>query len=214
MAQLVLYGTPGWGSSIVEAQLEWYDMPYEFRPVGNVFEDAAARDALALINPLAQMPTLLLDDGAVMTESAAITLLLADRTGRDDLVPKPDAPERAAFLRWLVFIVANVYPTYTYADDPSRFVDVEEARDGFAAKVTAHAKRLYGILNDAAASDETFLLGRLSAIDIYLAVMTHWRPRSAWFKANTPKLWSIARATQRLEKLAPVWKRNFPESAG
>jgi hypothetical protein len=32
------------------------------------------------------------------------------------------APERAKFLRWLVFIVANIYPTFTYADDPSRFV--------------------------------------------------------------------------------------------
>lgn len=214
MAQLVLYGTPGWGSAIVEAQLVWYGLPYEFRTVGDVFEDAAAREALARINPLAQMPTLLLEDGAVMTESAAITLLLADRTGSDDLVPKGDAPERAAFLRWLVYIVANIYPTYTYVDDPSRFVDMESARDGYAEKVRAHAKRLYSVLNDAAASEETFLPGRFSAIDIYIAVMTHWRPRGAWFSANTPKLWSIAAHTQRLQKFGDVWTRNFPQGAG
>ena len=60
---------------------------------------------------------------------AAITLLLADIAGNDSLVPAPGAPERGKFLRWLVFIVANIYPTFTYADDPSRFVSVNAARD-------------------------------------------------------------------------------------
>jgi GST-like protein len=31
-----LYGEPGWGSAIVEAQLDWYDLPYEFDSVGNI----------------------------------------------------------------------------------------------------------------------------------------------------------------------------------
>jgi GST-like protein len=52
-------------------------------------------------NPISQIPTLILPDGTVMTESAAITLLLADITTRDDLVPGAAAPERARFLRWL-----------------------------------------------------------------------------------------------------------------
>jgi GST-like protein len=211
MSLFVLYGNPGWGSAIVEAQLEWHGLPFEFRLAGDVFSDAEAREALGRLNPLAQMPTLVLEDGAVMTESAAITLWLADLTGSDDLVPKPDAPERAAFLRWLVFIVANIYPTYTYADDPARFVDVESAREGFAAKVHAYACRLYAILDAAAASRDSFLPGRFSALDIYIAVMTRWRPRAAWFSANTPKLWAIAERTHDNEKLKRVWARNFPE---
>ena len=60
-------------------------------------------------DPVGQVPTLLLPDGQVMTESAAMTLHLADLSGRDDLVPGPAAAERAAFLRWLVFLVANIY---------------------------------------------------------------------------------------------------------
>ena len=70
-------------------------------------------------------------------------LLLADITGQDSLVPKADAPERAAFLRWLVFIVANIYPTFTYADDPARFVSVNAARDPFRAATDAYAQRLW-----------------------------------------------------------------------
>ena len=82
-------------------------------------------------------------DGSVMSESAAITLLLADITGKDSLVPPANARERAKFLRWLVFIVANIYPTFTYADDPARFVSVNAARDPFRAATDAYAQRLW-----------------------------------------------------------------------
>lgn len=140
MTDYVLYGNPGWGSAIVEAQLAWYGLPFRFEPSGNLFESQAARDKLLPLNPLAQVPVLVLPDGQALTESAAITLHLADLTGRDDLVPGPQAPERAAFLRWLVFVVANIYPTFTYADDPARFVKTEAAAQPFRAEVDADAR--------------------------------------------------------------------------
>ena len=98
-----LYGRAGWGSVLIEAQLAWYGLPYRLEEVDDLFTSAAARAALAEVNPLAQLPTLVLPDGAVMTESAAITLLLAERTGRAELVPPPGDAARAGFLRWLVF---------------------------------------------------------------------------------------------------------------
>jgi GST-like protein len=204
-----LYGRPGWGSVIVEAQLEFLGLAYDYREVGDLFETAGARDALLPHNPLAQLPTLILPNGEVMTESAAITLHLADLTGRDDLVPGAAAPERARFLRWLVFIVANIYPTYTYADDPARFMPEPGAREIFRATVDAYAGRLYGILEQAAGTP-WFLGERLSALDIYVGTLTHWRPDQAWFTANTPKLMAIAGNIERLPKLRPVWARNFP----
>lgn len=79
------------------------------------------------VNPLSQIPTLVMPDGSVMTESVAITLALAELTGSNELVPEPGASERNTFLRWLVFFPANIHPTYTYADDPVRFVAVKEA---------------------------------------------------------------------------------------
>lgn len=177
-----------------------------------MFVDAAARDALAKVNPLAQVPTLVLPDGRVMTESAAITLLLADVTGSEALVPGPAAPERAEFLRWLVYLVANVYPTFTYADDPSRFVEVEAARKPFRAAVDAYGTRLWTHV-EAAAGSPHFLGSRASALDLYVGVMTRWRPRRPWFEANAPKLFAIARATDAMAALAPIWARNFPPPA-
>ncbi len=146
MANYRLYGEPGWGSVIVEAQLEWYGLDFDFERVGDLFASAAARRKLEAVNPLAQIPTLVLPDGTVMTESAAITLLLADLTGETTLVPAAGDGDRAVFLRWLVFLVANIYPTYTYGDDPARFVDVEAAQKPFRDSVIAYACKLYGHL--------------------------------------------------------------------
>ncbi len=209
MGSLKLYGQQGWGSALIEAQLAWYDVPFTFHAVGDLFADEGARRDLAAINPLAQIPTLVLPDGTVMTESAAITLWLADKAGSADLVPEPAAPQRAAFLRWLIFIVGNIYPTYTYADDPARFVQDEAAQRDFADAVGDYAKKLYGIL-DATAAAPWFLGDRFSALDIYVCTLTHWRPRRPWFAANTQRLIAIADATKAIDGLAPVWERNFP----
>ena len=204
-----LYGRAGWGSAIVEAQLVWYSLPFEFEPLGDLFKSPDARAKLEKVNPLAQVPTLVLPDGSVMSESAAITLLLADITGQDSLVPGPGAPERAKFLRWLIFIVANIYPTFTYADDPARFVSVNQARDPFRAATDAYAQKLWRVVEGEAGSP--WLLGtRFSALDIYAGIMTRWRPKRGWFEEETPRLATIAHAVDKLPKLAPVWSRNYP----
>ena len=204
-----LYGRAGWGSAIVEVQLEWYGLPYEFEALGDLFKDAAARDKLARVNPLHQVPTLVMPGGEVMSESAAITLLLADITGKDSLVPPPNAKERAKFLRWLVFIVANIYPTFTYANDPSRFVSVAAARDPFRAATDAYAQRLWRQVEGETGSP-WFLGERFSALDIYIGIMTRWRPKRGWFETETPHLFAIARRADQVPELAEVWKRNFP----
>ena len=113
MEPYVLYSRKGWGSAIVEAQLAWYGLPYRLEESGDLLSSAEARERMRPLNPLAQIPTLVLPSGEILTESAAITLHLADLTGRDDLVPGVRAPERARFLRWLVYLVANVYPVFT-----------------------------------------------------------------------------------------------------
>ena len=180
-----LYERAGWGSALVETQLAWYALDYRLEAVGDLLKETQARDRLAPVNPIAQIPTLILPDGAVMTESAAITLLLAETTGRDDLAPGAGAPERARFLRWLMFMVANIYPTFTYGDKPARFVAGDVGRASLRANTDAYAQRLWRILEEEA-SGPWFLGERFSAIDIFIAAMTRWRPERPWFAAHTP----------------------------
>ncbi len=202
-----LFRRAGWGSALVEYQLAWYRHPFERVDVADLFQSEEARTFVRAVNPVAQIPTLVLDDGTVLTESAAITLWLAERIGSDALVPGPGAPERAAFLRWLIFLVANIYPCFTFADDPARFVGVPEAQKPFREAVNAHEKRLWQTV-EAAAGTPWFLGDRVSALDIYIAVMTRWRPGRAWFAGETPRLHAIATAVEALPELAEVIAAN------
>jgi GST-like protein len=205
-----LFGRPGWGSALTELQLGWYGLPYRLEEVGDLFASEEARQRLAKLNPVAQLPTLVLPDGTVMTESAAITLHLADATGSRELVPPAGDPTRPRFLRWLVFLVANIYPTFTYADDPTRFVTGDAAQAAFRESVDAYGKRLWGMVENEV-TGPWFLGESISALDIYVAVMTRWRPRRPWFAAHSPRLSTIALAAESQPRLAEVWARNFPE---
>ena len=208
-SNMILYGRPGWGSTIVEAQLVWYGAPFTFEKVGDLFKDRSAADRLRPLNPLAQVPTLVLEDGQVMTESAAITLHLADLYGMGDLVPMPGEAERVKFIRWLVFITSNIYPTYTFGDDPSRLVKDEAAQPAFLDALMNYRKRMFGLLHDACPGP--FFLGRrFSAIDIYIAVITHWNPGRPWFEAKARRLAGVADRVMAMEEFGDLWTRNFP----
>ena len=54
-----------------------------------------------------------------------------------------------------------------------------------------------------------FLGPRFSALDIYIAVMTRWRPRHGWFEAECPRLYAVALRADGEPCLAGVWRRYF-----
>lgn len=185
-------------------------MPFDLIAVGDLLGDDGARAEISGLNALGQVPVLRLPSGTIMTESAAITLHLADLSGSEALVPGPQRPERADFLRWLVFIVANIYPTFTYGDVPGRFVVDPVAALDFRQRVDRHAEMLWRQVA-AAAVGPWFLGERFSALDIYLAVMGRWRPGPVWFAAATPILADIAARTAARPELRAVLMRNFPD---
>ena len=204
-----LYQYPGWGSAIVEAQLALLAMACELVEAGDLYEDPAARQALGRINPLVQVPVLVLDDGGVMTESAAMTLYLSEVAGSDVLVPPVGDRDRAAFLRWLVFIVANIYPCYSFADVPERFVSAGEAA-AYQDRVTARCVEMWKVLAaEAEGRGGPWVLGqRFSALDIYVMFMVNWRPRRAVYDREVPMMGRIADACATRPDLAVVIARN------
>ena len=208
MERFTLYGRPGWGSAIVEAQLVALGLDHEVVEVDDLLRSEPARERMRAVNPLAQVPALVLPDGRTMTESAAITLHLADASGRTDFVPAPGDPARPPFLRWLVYLVANVYPTFTYGDVPTRFVDDPDAARAFRERVDAHACGLWRIA-EAEAGSPWFLGARASALDVYVAVMTRWRPGRDWFARETPRLAAIASRADADPRFGATWARHF-----
>jgi GST-like protein len=144
-----------------------------------------------------------------MTESAAILLHLAEHKPRAKLAPPRGDRQRAEFLRWLAFLVAAVYPTYTYGDSPARWVG-EEAGPKLRASTDAHRERLLQFLDRDVVAGPWFLGRRFSALDLYLPVLRLWRPGAEWWSANVPKLNAIASRCERLPAVAKAFERNRP----
>ena len=104
-----VYGVPGWGSAISEVMLTLADIPYQFINVEGFDAPGPQRERLERLNPLCQVPTLELENGEIMTETAAIALMILDRC--PELAPPVGHSERQQFQRLLIWLVANVYPT-------------------------------------------------------------------------------------------------------
>src|SRR5947209_8641533 len=106
----VVYGAAGSGSVPIEAALTLLGEPYRVVEAAT-WKDPAAADQMARINPLRQVPALVLPPngsgtggsgaGELMTESAAILIQLADSHPGSGLAPAVDDRLRPRFLRWM-----------------------------------------------------------------------------------------------------------------
>ena len=104
---LTLYGSKGSGSAAIEAALAVAGVPYEHVD-GAEWNRTEGYEQLKRVNPLAQIPTLVLEDGSVLSESAAILIHLGLAHPESGLLAA-DPSRRAQQIRGLVYIVANCY---------------------------------------------------------------------------------------------------------
>lgn len=88
--------------------LEEVGEPYQLTFVDIQKGGQKAPEVVAL-NPMGKLP-LLTDGDAVVTESAAISLYLADRYASGRLAPRLDDPKRGTYLRWSLFAPSVIEP--------------------------------------------------------------------------------------------------------
>jgi GST-like protein len=201
-----LHGCSGCGSAVVEALLDLAGEPC----TRHIFkwEDQDGWNRLRAINPLAQVPTLVLDDGTVLTESAGIALWLAERYSKMGLLPD-DASARALCYRWMVSFATNVYVPIIVGDFPDRWVDGEAAGESLKAKALARVKDAWKVFEDSIAPAPYLLGNRMSVLDVYVAMISRWRPGRAWIAEHCPKAMSAVLATEGHLSIAQTWSRNF-----
>lgn len=156
------------------------------------------------INPTGQVPAVRLPDGAVIGESAAIVLVLGERHPKAGLVPAADEPDRADFLRWLLFMATSVYMTVVRFNHPERFTldpsGIEHVRDAALQSLD----RSFGILNEAVSGAPYFLPRGYSALDIYLSMCLVWHPNPDELFDDNPKIGALCRAVNRRPAYAGV----------
>jgi GST-like protein len=208
MKKPLLIGCAGCGSVIVESAFNLAAMPYNYEEI-DYSDDSPTRPRLLDVNPLGQVPGLVLPDGQVITESFAMMHWLQDQSPSTPLVPPKGDPSRTAFYRWGVFLVAALYPTWTYGDDGKKWVGGDEvAGKALRASTDAHRQRLLKQM-ELACKAPHFLGERFSAIDLYLATMIHWRPGRKWWEPNVPKLTAVADAAKAKPEVGRTLARDF-----
>lgn len=207
-----LYGAAGSGSVPVEAAMTLIGLDY--RVIEAVtWEGEAERDKVAAVNPMRQIPALVLPSGETLTESAAILIWLADSYPQARLGPSIDDPRRAQFLRWMSFIPASIYSMFWVRDEPSRLVGDDAAAQAELQRRTAERIAECWRIMDSRITPDRFLLGDAPGVlDLYVAVASRWTPRRARFYAEAPRMAEVVRRVDALPALQDFWATRFPFS--
>jgi len=118
------------------------------------------------VYPLGLVPAIRLDDGALLTENAAILQYVADRFPTANLAPKSGI-ERARLQQWLCFIGTELHK--------GLFIPLfdKKAPEGTAANTLAKGETRLAYLNDYLTGRE-FLLDRFTVADAYLYTVLNW----------------------------------------
>lgn len=211
----ILYSDVGSGGVAVEAALTLMGQPYDLveAPTSEP-EDAAGGDRVLAANPMRQVPALVLPSGEIMTESAAILLRLGELHPQAGLAPGPDDPRRSAFLRWMSFVSSAIYAHYWVKDDPMRIVDDPAQAEVVERRVNDRIAACWGIM-EAQVSPGRYILGdEMTVLDLYVAVVSRFRPRRQRFYAAAPRMAEAVRRVDADPRLADFWPQRFPFFAG
>jgi glutathione S-transferase len=205
-----LYARPVAGSAVVEAVLALAGVPYHIIDLERG-ADGRFPDAFYTLNPLGQVPTLILPDDSVMTESAAIAIYLADLFPSAGLAPAPSSPERARYLRWMVFLATTVYMSDLRLYYPQRYTADAEGTAGVKQAGIEAMAREWEVFA-AALGEGPFILGeRMSAVDIYAAMLATWNVDVPEFFARHPNVKMLYDKVKAIPEIAAVWDRNKME---
>lgn len=206
----LIYGAVGSGSVPVEAALTLIGAPFRVEDIVT-YASEEERRRMAPHNPMRQVPALVTPGGETITESAAILIWLAERHPDARLAPAPGDPRRAQFLRWMCFIPASIYSLYWVRDVPSRLVgDDEAAQREMDRRTLDRIADCWGIMESQVEPEGPFLFGeQVSVLDLYMAVVSRWRPLRPRFHEVAPRLGQVARRVDALPELKDFWPRRF-----
>jgi len=210
---LTLFGTKGSGSAAAEAALEVAGVAYRKVEAAS-WVPSSNLDELKDFNPLAQIPTLVLDDGSVLSESAAILLHLGLTNPQSGLIDS-DPSRRAQQIRGLVYIAANCYAGIGILDYPDRwYQDPDDAaKAAMQARGRTRLHELWEIFADQFPATPWLSGERLGALDILAATVSMWSGARQALAVSRPEFSRLLGRIEADSRIAAVWDRHWPKTA-
>ena len=168
-----LYYSPGACSLSPHIVLCEAGLPHELIKVDLKTKKTEHGDDFNAINPKGYVPTLVTDDGEVLTEGPAIVQYLADLAPAKNLAPAAGTMARVRLQEWLNFISTEVHKGFgSLFRNP-----LAEWQEVVRATLAARCAYLARVLEK-----QPYLLGeQFSVADAYLFTVLNW---SQWVKID------------------------------
>jgi glutathione S-transferase len=164
MADLTLYTNPMSRGRIARWMLEEVGTTYEVVVLD--YASTMKNEPYLSVNPMGKVPAIV-ENGAIVTECAAICAYLADAFPDSGLAPLPD--ERADYYRWLFFAAGPVEAAITNRSLGVVPTDQQQRMAGYGSYDS-----VVDVLEQAVAAHDYIAGDRFTAADVYVGSQVIW----------------------------------------
>jgi len=162
-----LYTMPGACSLAANIVLREAGIPFDLVKISHHTHKTADGVDLNEINSKGYVPALVLDNGELLTENAALLPYLADLEPSAQLAPPHGTLERYRLVEWLAFINSELHKSFSPLFVPDAPEDMKNYARGNLTKRLAWLSERLG--------SNSYLLGeRFTVADSYLFVVLSW----------------------------------------
>lgn len=206
-----LYWAANSGALAPQILLEEIGVEYERVILSLEDLDQKKADFIAL-NPKGQVPALVMPDGSLLTESAAMMLHLGECHGVAGLLPPAGTIERAQLYRWLFFAVANIYEADLRLYYSETFAKSSDCAESIQAQAREDLDQAWDIL-ESQLGEGPYLLGKhYSVIDPYLLMLANWHEQIDLLLERCPKLKRLYDTVRERPAVQAIWSQHFPSA--
>jgi GST-like protein len=173
------------------------------------WEPKSSLQRLRQLNPLGQIPTLVLLDGTVLTESAAILIAVGLQYPQAGLLPSAPGA-RALAIRGLVFIAANCYAAVSVSDYPARWTTSRSRAAASQVRQAARHQlhRSWEIFADSFGGQLQPAADPPGALAFLAVVVSQWSGTRAHLKASRPAFFENLLRLEHHPRLARVLREH------
>jgi glutathione S-transferase len=176
-----LYTMPGACSLAANIALREAGVPFDVIKISHHTHKTADGVDLNEINSKGYVPALLLDNGELLTENAALLPYIADLNPAAQLAPANGTLERYRLTEWLAYINSELHKSFSPLFVPNASEDMKQyARANLVRRLGWLAERL---------GSKPYLMGeRFTVADAYLFVVLSWAAHVALDLSPWPNL--------------------------
>jgi glutathione S-transferase len=194
-----LYFSPGSCSLSPHIILRELGAPFELEQVDLREKKTKAGADFWQVNGKGQAPTLVLDDGSVLTENAAIAQYLADKYPAAGLAPPAGTMERYRLQEWLSFVGSELHKTFGPMFRPT-------TPEEFKTLSKERLARSFAFLDKHLAGRDYLMGDTFTVADAYCFAVLRWSNRVDLDLARWPNIKAYVARVAARPKVQEVMK--------